>query len=126
MVSGRLAIRRRSAATSETMCSLTRRNRGDSCAGHNFHCGNNLLFCDGYPLSSRLRKHEIGRGPEMLGNVVLIVICVLLLGYLLVYLLKHEKFLHVGKCQVHIPSCASTDYTVHQAIINLHVSAHHT
>jgi K+-transporting ATPase KdpF subunit len=39
-----------------------------------------------------LRTPEVRRSKFMLGNIVLIVICVLLLGYLLVALLKPEKF----------------------------------
>ena len=40
----------------------------------------------------RLRTPEIVGRPGMLGNILLIVICVLLLGYLLFALLKPEKF----------------------------------
>jgi K+-transporting ATPase KdpF subunit len=39
-----------------------------------------------------LRAVEIGRRPKMLENALLIVIAFLLLGYLLLALLKPEKF----------------------------------
>jgi K+-transporting ATPase KdpF subunit len=39
-----------------------------------------------------MRTAEIGRRFPMLENVVLIIVSVLLLGYLLVALLKPEKF----------------------------------
>jgi K+-transporting ATPase KdpF subunit len=39
-----------------------------------------------------VRTAEIGRATSMLENILLIVICVLLFGYLMVALLKPEKF----------------------------------
>jgi K+-transporting ATPase KdpF subunit len=50
------------------------------------------LFCRGDFLSARVRTAEIGRATSMLENILLIVICVLLFGYLMVALLKPEKF----------------------------------
>ena len=59
-------------------------------------CG--LYSCDGGLLRggdivpARVRTAEIGRATSMLENILLIVICVLLFGYLMVALLKPEKF----------------------------------
>jgi K+-transporting ATPase KdpF subunit len=39
-----------------------------------------------------LRAVEIGRRPLMLANILLIIIALLLFGYLLLALLKPEKF----------------------------------
>jgi len=46
----------------------------------------------GDTLRARLRTSEIRRRSDVIENVFLIAICVLLLGYLLVALLKPEKF----------------------------------
>jgi K+-transporting ATPase KdpF subunit len=49
------------------------------------------VFCGGYRIRFGLRTPEIGAG-EMLGNALLLGICVLMLVYLLAALLWPEKF----------------------------------
>jgi K+-transporting ATPase KdpF subunit len=65
---------------------------GDFREGLRFSVDDRGLFRSSDPLSSHLRTTEIKRRIFVLGNILLIVICVLLLGYLLVALLKPEKF----------------------------------
>jgi len=72
--------------------SLASRNQGVSFAGRNFCRRNHVLLRYRDSLYPRLRTPEVERTPEMLENIFLIVICVLLFGYLLVALLKPEKF----------------------------------
>jgi K+-transporting ATPase KdpF subunit len=72
--------------------SLTSRNEGVSFAGRTFCRRNHVLLRRRHSLYPRLRTPEIERTPGMLENIFLIVICVLLFGYLLVALLKPEKF----------------------------------
>jgi K+-transporting ATPase KdpF subunit len=67
-------------------------SRGDSYARRHFRGGDHPILCHRDSLYPRLRTPEIGRRPGMIENVLLIVICVLLFGYLLVALLKPEKF----------------------------------
>jgi K+-transporting ATPase KdpF subunit len=50
------------------------------------------LFCRGDFVLARVRTVEIGRATSMLENILLIVICALLFGYLMLALLKPEKF----------------------------------
>jgi K+-transporting ATPase KdpF subunit len=65
---------------------------GDSDEGRNIHRRDRHFLCGLDPLSPRLRTAEIRRILAMLGNIFLILIAVLLFGYLLVALLKPEKF----------------------------------
>jgi K+-transporting ATPase KdpF subunit len=76
----------------EVIRSRASRNQGVSFAGRNFCRRNHVLLRYRDSLYPRLRTPEIGRIPGMLENIFLIVICVLLFGYLLVALLKPEKF----------------------------------
>src|SRR6266404_1619061 len=71
---------------------LTRHSWGESCAGFDFCCGSGPHLWHGDTLRARLRTSEIRRRSDVIENVFLIAICVLLLGYLLMALLKPEKF----------------------------------
>jgi K+-transporting ATPase KdpF subunit len=65
---------------------------GDSGERRNIHPRDRHFLCGLDPLSPRPRTAEIRRRLAMLGNIFLILIAVLLFGYLLVALLKPEKF----------------------------------
>jgi K+-transporting ATPase KdpF subunit len=58
----------------------------------NFHPCDRPFLCPLDLLSSGLRAVEIRRNPLMLANILLIIIALLLFGYLLLALLKPEKF----------------------------------
>jgi K+-transporting ATPase KdpF subunit len=66
--------------------------------GGELHARCGLYSCDGALLCrsdfvpARVRTVKIGQANSMLENILLIVICALLFGYLMVALLKPEKF----------------------------------
>ena len=65
---------------------------GGSGERRNIYARDRHFLCRLDPLSPGLRTAEVRRRPTMLGNISLILIAVLLFGYLLVALLKPEKF----------------------------------
>jgi K+-transporting ATPase KdpF subunit len=60
-------------------------------AGHRIYSGDHWIFRRGYGVRARLRSPEV-KGVEMLGNILLLSVCVLVLGYLFAALLWPERF----------------------------------
>jgi K+-transporting ATPase KdpF subunit len=60
-------------------------------AGRRFYPGDDWILRGGDGVRARLRSPEV-RGTEMIGNIILLGVCVLVLGYLFAALLWPERF----------------------------------